>query len=150
MTAATGHDVLVGYGRVGALVGAGLLASGRPLLVFEEDPGAIEAARRDGAEVVAGNAADPEVLAAANLRAARRLFVTIPEGFEAGQVVGQARRVNPALEIVARAHSDDAVAHLTALGADLAVSGEREIARRMLDHARARGGTGKPGGEAVA
>ena len=48
-------------------------------------------------------------------------------------MVEQARRANPALEIVARAHSDDAVEHLTGLGADLAVMGEREIARRMLD-----------------
>ena len=40
MTALAGHDVLVGYGRVGALVGAGLKASGRPLLVFEDDAAA--------------------------------------------------------------------------------------------------------------
>ena len=146
VAAMTGHDVLVGYGRVGALVGAGLLASGRPLLVFEEDAVAIGAARRDGAEVVAGNAADPEVLAAANLRAARRLFVTIPEPFEAGQVVARARAANPDLEIVARAHSDGAVAHLTALGAKLAVMGEREIASRMLEHhARAEPDTDGPG-----
>jgi CPA2 family monovalent cation:H+ antiporter-2 len=145
----TDHDVLVGYGRVGALVGVGLLASGRPLIVFEEDAEAIEAARRDEAEVVSGNAADPEVLALANLRAARRLFVTIPEPFEAGQVVAQARAANPALEVVARAHSDGAVAHLTALGAKLTVMGEREIATSMLEHARARPGTGSSGAGAA-
>ncbi len=39
-----------------------------------------------------GNAASPELLAAANLAAARRLFVTVPDAFEAGQVVEQARR----------------------------------------------------------
>jgi monovalent cation:H+ antiporter-2, CPA2 family len=145
ITALTDHDVLVGYGRVGALVGAGLLASGRPLIVFEEDAEAIEAARRDGAEVVSGNAADPKVLAVANLRAARRLFVTIPEAFEAGQVIAQARAANAALEVVARAHSDGAVAHLTALGAKLTVMGEREIATRMLEHAQTRSGTGSSG-----
>jgi CPA2 family monovalent cation:H+ antiporter-2 len=84
---------------------------------------------------VIGNAADPEVLAAANLPLARRLFVTIPETFEAGQVVEQARAANPALDIVARAHSDAAVEHLTKLGATLTVMGEREIADRMIESA---------------
>ncbi len=143
-TTLSGHDVLVGYGRVGSVLGAGLRAAGRPLLVFEDRQDAVGAARRDGAEVVVGNAADPEVLRLANLAAARRLFVTIPDPFEAGQVVGQARAANPALEIVARAHSDAAVEHLTALGADLSVMGEREIARRMLEHWLAGGGGERP------
>jgi CPA2 family monovalent cation:H+ antiporter-2 len=146
VTALAGHDVLVGWGRVGALVGAGLLAAQgggrRSLLVFEDDAAAAEAARRDGAEeVVAGNAADPEVLRAANLAAARRLVVAIPEAFEAGQVVEQARAANPRLRIVARAHSEGAAAHLSRLGADLIVSGEREIARRVLEDLLAEPGT---------
>ena len=148
VTALSGHDVLVGYGRVGALVGAGLKASGgRPLLVFEDDAAAAEAARRGGAdEVVAGNAADPAVLRAANLPAARRLVVAVPEAFEAGQVVEQARAANPALRIVARAHSEDAAAHLSRLGADLVVLGEREIARCVLEDMLAEPGTtGDPG-----
>ncbi|MBW8269292.1 YbaL family putative K(+) efflux transporter [Caldovatus aquaticus] len=143
-TTLTGHDVLVGYGRVGSLVGAGLLAAGRPLLVFEERAEAIAAARRAGAEVVAGNAADPDVLAAANLAAAQRLFVTVPEAFEAGQVVEQARTANPAIEIIARAHSDEEVEYLRRLGADLIVMGEREIAHRMLAHAAGRDAPGAP------
>ncbi|GGG22479.1 potassium efflux transporter [Caldovatus sediminis] len=147
VTALTGHDVLVGYGRVGSLVGAGLLAAGRPVLVFEERSEAVEAARRAGAEVVEGNAADPEVIAAANLAAARRLFVTVPEAFEAGQIVEQARAASPAIEIVARAHSEAEVAHLRALGADLIVMGEREIAHRMLERAGAAAGAGAPGQE---
>ncbi|WP_135469561.1 cation:proton antiporter domain-containing protein [Crenalkalicoccus roseus] len=136
-TALAGHDVLVGYGRVGSLVGAGLRAAGRPLLVFEEGARAVAAAQEAGAEVVVGNAADPEVLRLANLPAARRLFVTIPEAFEAGQVVQQARAANPAIEIIVRAHSDAEVEHLSALGASLIVMGEREIAHRMLEHAAA-------------
>jgi CPA2 family monovalent cation:H+ antiporter-2 len=72
------------------------------------------------------------VLAAAGLARARRLFVAIPESFEAGQVCEQARRDNPELPIVARAHSDAAVEHLTRCGASLTIMGEAEIARAML------------------
>jgi CPA2 family monovalent cation:H+ antiporter-2 len=131
----TGHDVVIGYGRVGSLVGARLVAAGRAVLVFEDNEAHAHAARRDGATAVIGNAADPAVLAAADLAAAARLFVTIPEPFEAGQVVEQARAINPALPIFARAHSDDAVRHLERLGATRTIMGEREIAARMLDEA---------------
>jgi CPA2 family monovalent cation:H+ antiporter-2 len=133
---APGHDVLIGYGRVGSLVGASLKATGSNMVVIEANEDGIEKARHDGAEVHIGNAADPEVLAAANLATARRLFVTIPEAFEAGQVVQQARVINPTIEILARAHSDAAVTHLEKLGASLVVLGEREIAERMLERAR--------------
>ena len=131
-----GHDVLIGYGRVGSLVGASLRRTGAQMVVIETSEDSLEKARLDGAEVVIGNAADPDILAAANLATARRLFVTIPEPFEAGQVVQQARTINPSLEILARAHSDAAVEHLDRLGASLVVLGEREIAERMLERAR--------------
>ena len=129
------HDVLIGYGRVGRIVGDGLLEAGRPVLVFDDREDSLERARAAGAEVIEGNAADPQVLALGNVAGARRLFVTVPEAFEAGQVVEQARALNPDLEIVARAHSDATVEHLSRLGANLTVMGEREIARRMLEAA---------------
>ncbi len=132
-----GHDVVIGYGRVGSLIGAALARQGGRLMVIETGEDNLERARGDGAETFSGNAADPEVLASANLSTARRLFVTIPEPFEAGQVVEQARALNPALDILARAHSDAAVEHLTGLGASLVVLGEREIAERMIERARA-------------
>jgi len=133
-----GHDVVIGYGRVGSLIGAALAREGGRVIVIEAGEDSLERARRDGADTFIGNAADPEVLASADLAAARRLFVTIPEPFEAGQVVQQARILKPTLDILARAHSDAAVAHLAGLGASLVILGEREIAERMIE--RARGG----------
>ena len=130
------HVVLIGYGRVGSHIGAELARSGTPVVVVETGERAIAQARHDGAEVIVGNAASPDVLAAANVAGARRVVVTTPEAFEAGQIVEQARAANRAVEILARAHSDAAVAHLDTLGADLVVSGEREIAERMLERMR--------------
>ena len=131
-TSLADHIVVVGYGRVGSLLGAGLLSQGAKLLVIEDNPDAVETAKRDGAELLVGNAADPEVLSAAAVGRAVRLFVAIPGSFEAGQVCEQARAENPALPIVARAHSDAEVAHLTKCGATLTIMGEAEIARAML------------------
>ena len=126
------HIVVVGYGRVGSLLGAGLAAMGEKLLVIEDQDDGVAAARRDGAEVLVGNAADPEVLAAAGLARAKRIFVAIPGSFEAGQVCEQARKQNPNLPIIARAHSLAEVEHLKDCGASRTIMGEAEIARAML------------------
>jgi CPA2 family monovalent cation:H+ antiporter-2 len=129
----SGHTILVGYGRVGSLVGAALKASGRPFLVIEDADKVVARIRDSDVEVIVGNAASPEVLAAANLAGARRLVVAIPNAFEAGQVVGQARAASPAIEIIARAHSDAEVEHLDELGANVVIMGEREIARGVIE-----------------
>jgi CPA2 family monovalent cation:H+ antiporter-2 len=131
-TALSGHAVLVGYGRVGRLIADGIKGT-MPLLVIEE--GAVNDA---GVEHIRGNAAREDVLAAAGLARARFLFVAIPQAFEAGQIVEQARKANPTLPIVARAHFDGEVEHLLSHGASQVVMGEREIALAMLDFAKAR------------
>jgi CPA2 family monovalent cation:H+ antiporter-2 len=135
-TALTSHAVLVGYGRVGKLIADGIRADGLPLLVIEDAADAAEALRAAGIECIQGNAASDPVLAAANIVAARILFVAIPAAFEAGQIVEQARRAKPGLEIVARAHFDAEVDHLRKLGANAVIMGEREIASAMLVYAR--------------
>ena len=128
----TGHAVVVGYGRVGSLVGGGLVEAKVPLLVIEDRDERVTRLREQGVEVVFGNAADPRVLAAANLTEAGWLLVAIPNGFEAGQGVLPARLLKPPPTIAARAHFDDEVDHLLKHGADVVIMGEREIAERML------------------
>ncbi|MBX3483342.1 YbaL family putative K(+) efflux transporter [Phenylobacterium sp.] len=133
-TALTEHVVVVGFGRVGAAVAEGLETAGRPFLVVEVDEKAGKRARDAGFEVIDGNAADPRVLAIAGVGVAHRLICTAPDGFEAGGVTEEARRVNPKLEIIARAHSDAEVDHLLKHGCDKPISGERELAAAMLAH----------------
>jgi CPA2 family monovalent cation:H+ antiporter-2 len=133
VTALAGHTVLIGYGRVGGAIGEAVLPQGVSLFVIEENESTVAALRARGVEAHAGNAASPELLRAANLAAAARLFVAVPNAFESGQVVEQARAANSALKIVARAHLDSEVDYLRGLGADAVVMGEREIARAMLD-----------------
>ena len=98
-------------------------------------------------ETVAGNAASVGVFALANAAGARRLVLAIPNAFEAGQIILRARAANPGIAIVARAHSDDEVDHLTKLGADTVIMGEREIARGIVEQIV--GGPG-PGGAVAA
>src|SRR5690606_16432732 len=103
MTSLRGHNVLVGAGRVGGRVVDGLRTAPEPLLVIDEREQTVAKLRDRGIESIAGNAT--VMIKSANLQEARMLLVAIPDAFEAGQIVEQARSANPELHIVARAHS---------------------------------------------
>jgi len=101
------------------------------LFILEHGP--FHSADRDHRfEAIHGNAADPEIVRAANLSAARCLMVAIPDAFEGGQVVEQARKLNATLTIVARAHSEAASEHLIKHGANTVVMSEHETAKAMI------------------
>jgi K+:H+ antiporter len=134
-TRLSGHAVVVGYGRVGSMVGDRLAQEPLPFLVIEERREIADPLRKQNIEVIVGTGAEARVLKAANLPQARWLFVAIPDGFEAGTVVELARKANPELLIVARAHSNAEVEHLTKHGASFVIMGEREIALGMIDRA---------------
>jgi monovalent cation:H+ antiporter-2, CPA2 family len=132
VTALTDHVVLVGHGRVGKFISRKLTASGTPFLVIEANKSQLADLQRDGHETLVGNAADPEIAAAANFKEARCLLVAIPDAFESGQIVEQARRLNPNLPIIVRVHSAAQEEHVEKFGATRVVMAEQEIARAMV------------------
>ncbi|HYV88882.1 MAG TPA: cation:proton antiporter, partial [Candidatus Polarisedimenticolia bacterium] len=105
VTTLTGHTIVVGYGRVGSLIAEALQQQGRPFLVIESSDPAIARLRERQMPMIVGNAAQPAVLRAANPAAAKFIVVAIPEAFEAGQIVQQARAANKTIHVIARAHS---------------------------------------------
>ncbi|ENC2722979.1 Kef family K(+) transporter [Salmonella enterica subsp. enterica serovar Newport] len=127
------HALLVGFGRVGSLLGEKLLAAGIPLVVIETSRTRVDELRERGIRAVLGNAANEEIMNLAHLDCARWLLLTIPNGYEAGEIVASAREKSPDIEIIARAHYDDEVKYITERGANQVVMGEREIARAMLE-----------------
>jgi CPA2 family monovalent cation:H+ antiporter-2 len=84
------HTILVGYGRVGKIIGAALREKKERFLVIASDP-LIAELQETNIETIAGNAVRPDVLKAANLGGAKCVIIAIPEAFEAGQIVQQAR-----------------------------------------------------------
>lgn len=128
----SGHVILVGYGRVGRMIATRLAERAIPFVVLEDDADRSEEAEAAGLSVVRGNALEDRYLLAAGIGEARRLVIAVPEGFEGGAIHDHARRLNPEIQVIARAHSDAEVAHLEELGVPHVVMGERELAAKML------------------
>lgn len=122
------HALIVGYGRVGRLLYEQLIADGLTVVVVENSRSRIDEMREKGILTIYGNAARPEVMALMRLDCAQWLLLTIPNGYESGEIAATAREQRPDLAIFARAHHDDEVDYLHAHGCDHIVMGEREIA----------------------
>ncbi len=129
------HAILVGYGRVGGTIGPALHQHGLPFVVIERDRSRLETPLAQGVPIIDRDASQPATLEAAGIAAARLLVIAIPDGFEARRVLELARAAHPSLDIVVRAHSEPELERLQALGVGLAVMGERELARAMLEYA---------------
>ena len=109
--------LVIGYGRVGRLVGEMLGRHEVDWVAVDRSPGEAEAGRRAGHAVFFGDAARPEFLRRLGLAQARALVVTMdaPEAAEA--VVRAARELRPDLVVVARARDARHAQRLYELGA---------------------------------
>ena len=119
--ASSGRVLVVGFGRVGRLVGEMLTRHDLPWIAIDRDPRLVEQGRRAGHRVYYGDAARVELLERCGLAAARAVVVTMdaPEAAEA--VVATAREHRPDITIVARARDARHAKRLYELGATDAV-----------------------------
>lgn len=129
-----GPVILVGLGRVGAVVAGQLKAAKLPVVGVDQDRFKIEAWRKGGGKGVMASGPLDEMLQDAGIDRARVLVVTVPDELQSGAVVAAARDRRKDLFIVARGHSDEGVEHLRGSGADLVVYAEREVANRMVEN----------------
>ena len=143
---ASERAIIVGFGRVGSRVARALGRMRIEYSVVEDRQEVVDRLHEQGVPAIAGNAVSVDVLKAAAVDRAQLIYVTVPDGFEAGRVVEIARQLNPRIRILARSHNDAEMEHLTVRGADVIISGEEEIAQAMIDATRAAtsGGGGHP------
>lgn len=132
-----GHVVIAGFGRVGRTV-ARLLDDARiPWLALDLDADLASAERARGRDVHVADASRPEILARARLDAAQALIVTLDHPDRAERAVAAARRIAPAVAIVARARDGAHGRRLAALGAGAvvpeAVEASLQLAGRALE-----------------
>ncbi|XHS77701.1 YbaL family putative K(+) efflux transporter [Burkholderiaceae bacterium UC74_6] len=103
------HDqvVLVGYGRLGRRVAERLRAAGIPFVVAEQQRELVEALRAEGQPAVSGDAADPAVLIQAHVARAAMLVIAGGDAVQARRMVETARTLNPGIQLLIRAYSEE-------------------------------------------
>ncbi|WP_350305505.1 YbaL family putative K(+) efflux transporter [Photorhabdus viridis] len=128
-----GHTIVVGYGRTGSLLCQRLQENEFPLVVIENTRAKFEELGEQGISAVMGNAASKDIMSLARLDCACSLLLTIPNGYEAGEIVASAREIRPDINIIVRADYDDEVTYITERGASHVIIGEYEIAKTMAN-----------------
>lgn len=129
------HAVIVGYGRVGSVVGRALEEQGLKFAVIERHQRIVEELRARETMAMQGDASATGVLDLAGIEHARLLVIASPDGFQARRILELARERNPRIAIVVRTHSSSELAYLIRQGVDRAVMGELELALQMTDYA---------------
>ena len=130
----TGHVVLVGYGRVGRRIAEALRQRGARFVVAEWNREAVERLRADGLLAVTGDASDAGVLIQAHVARARMLVIAMPDTARAHSMIDIARRLNPAVDIVVRTHSDEEADMMRREKVGGVFMGEHELASGMITH----------------
>jgi len=98
--------IVVGYGRVGRQICSEFSAQGIPYVVVDESRTLIEALRAKEVPAVLGDASIDLVLAQAHVARAALLIIATPDTMKVRKIAEIARKINPALEIVIRSHSE--------------------------------------------
>jgi CPA2 family monovalent cation:H+ antiporter-2 len=129
------HAIIVGYGRVGSMIGDVLKAQGLDFVVIDQDRRRVEDLRSRDIKAIYGDASMPGVLEAADVATARLLILAIPPSYRKRQILELAREANPEIDTAVRTHSASEVGYLKSRGIGLAVMGTREVALGLLGYA---------------
>jgi monovalent cation:H+ antiporter-2, CPA2 family len=113
--------IIVGFGRVGQLVGDMLSVHAIRYLAVDTDPGLVNRLRAEGRDIYWGNATRPEFLARCGLGKAKALIITMDTPADTETIVGDSRAAHPDLTIVARARDAHHATSLYGLGVSDAV-----------------------------
>jgi CPA2 family monovalent cation:H+ antiporter-2 len=146
-----GHAILVGYGRVGRLIGPALDRRGFRYVVLTLQRREVDQLRARGVAAIYGDASNADVLERAHVETARLVIVASSDPHVTRLVVERALAANPAIDFVVRTHSDTEAAHLRAVTSRIqTVHGERELAVQMVRYSLRRFGVDSREAEAIA
>jgi CPA2 family monovalent cation:H+ antiporter-2 len=113
--------ILVGYGRVGRLIGDMLEVHKIPYIAVDSDVNVVAEARREGKPAYFGDATRAEFLRNCGVESARAVVVTMNETEKTARVVELARELRPDMTLVARARDAEHARELYGLGVTDAV-----------------------------
>ena len=132
----SGHVIVVGFGRIGAMLTKELKSGGTPFVVLEQSEKRVAEARERGYLCLAGDATDESALRAAGITRARTLATVLPNDAVNVFITLSARSLNPVIEIIARGEMPTTEGKLIQAGANHVVLpahiGAERIAEMIL------------------
>jgi CPA2 family monovalent cation:H+ antiporter-2 len=129
------HAVIIGYGRVGSVIGETLAEKGIPYVVVEKDRALVESLYARDVRAIFGDSTAPGILDAARIDTAKLILIAVPDGVQALRTLEVARRRNPGIESAVRTHSVSVLEQLERRGVGKAVMAERELASSLKNYA---------------
>lgn len=133
-SATSGQVLIVGFGRVGRLVGEMLTEHGQAFLAIDANPSTVTLGRKEGANVFYGDAGRTEMLERCGIDTARAVIVTMDSPAKVDEVVTAARSLRPDLILIARARDHKHAARLYALGVTDAVPETTEASLQLAEN----------------
>ena len=132
------HLVIAGGGRVGRYVSGILQRMGIPFIIVEWNSRRVDELKALGFPVLFGDAEKEIILDVAEVGKARLLLITTPVTLISRVIVEHAKKLNPAIHIIARAEGIEEMQGLHDQGVALVVQPEfeasLEVARQALLH----------------
>jgi CPA2 family monovalent cation:H+ antiporter-2 len=130
---AEGRVMIVGFGRIGSLVGEMLSRHDVPFVAVENVVSLVAEGREKGVEIYWGNAARREFLLRCGLEQARALVVTVENAPAVEEIVRIAHEIRSDLIIVARARDARHATTLYGLGASDAIPETIEASLQLAE-----------------
>ncbi|HEX4106303.1 MAG TPA: potassium channel protein [Rhizomicrobium sp.] len=130
------HVIVIGFGRIGAMLATELKSGGAPFVVLENDEKRAAAVRELGHLCLVGDATSETALRDAGIERARTLASVLPNDAANVFITLSARALNPAIEIIARGEMPSTEKKLIQAGANKVVLpthiGAERIAEMIL------------------
>lgn len=143
------HAVVSGYRTGGKYVVDLLHARHFKVVVVEEDSRLVSQLRADGVTCVLGTISNEVILERLNLRRARLFCLAEPEPITSELAVRRALALNPRLDVIVRAMTEEERGRLLAAGAREVIVAEQEAALELGRHALMRYGVDRTQAAAV-
>lgn len=125
------HFIVCGYGRIGSVVAKELIGEDHDVVVIENDEGVIQRLDEEGLFFLEGDATDDSLLIEAGIMRARAVIAALSNDAANVFVTLTARQMNPGLQIISRANTENHVARIERAGADRVILPHRIGGLRM-------------------
>jgi CPA2 family monovalent cation:H+ antiporter-2 len=129
-----GQVLIVGFGRVGRLVGEMLTEHGQSFVAVDANASTVAKGRGEGSNVFYGDAGQADLLARCGIEKARAMVVTMDAPAKVDEVVVAARSLRPDLILIARARDSRHAERLYRLGVTDAVPETTEASLQLAEN----------------